>query len=142
MGGTLSKQTMAGGCQCGTVRYEVTAAPLELYICHCTECRKQSASAFGLSVIVRSTDVRLLQGELKHWSRLADSGQTIDCFFCPDCGSRLWHGDKEKAETLSIKGGSLDEPPDVTPAVHIWTDSKLPGVVIPDHATCFRREPD
>lgn len=115
---------------------------LELYICHCSECRKQSASAFGLSVIVHSTHVRLLQGELKHWSRRADSGRTIDCFFCPVCGTRLWHGDKEKAETLSIKGGSLDEPPDVTSAIHIWTDSKLPGVVIPDHATRFRREPD
>ena len=134
-------QTLTGSCQCGAVRYELTAPPLEIFICHCTECRKQSASAFGISVIVRSCDVRLVHGAPKNWSRIADSGRTIDCFFCPECGSRLWHGDKEKLETISIKGGSLDEPPDLTSATHIWTDSKLDGVVIPKRAPTFRREP-
>ena len=139
---TVPKKTMTGGCQCGAVRYEVTAPPLEIYICHCSECRKQSASAFGISVIVLSRNLRLLQGAPQHWSRLADSGRTIDCFFCHECGSRLWHGDTERSETISIKGGSLDEPPNLASATHIWTDSKLDGVVIPKRAAKFRREPE
>ncbi len=139
---TITERIMTGGCQCGAVRYEVTAPLQDIYICHCAECRKQSASAFGISVIVSSSDVRLVQGELKRWSRVADSGRTIACFFCPECGSRVWHGDKETAETISIKGGSFDEPPDIASAVHIWTDRKLPGVVIPDDAVRFGREPD
>ncbi|MDA7949397.1 MAG: GFA family protein [Hyphomicrobiaceae bacterium] len=142
MSGTLTEQTMTGGCQCGAVRYEASGPPLEIYVCHCTECRKQSASAFGISVIVHSTGVRLVHGTPVRWSRLADSGRTVDCFFCPECGSRLWHGDKERAETISIKGGSLDEPPEITSAVHIWTNSKLAGVTIPDQATRFCKEPE
>ena len=40
-----------GGCQCGAVRYEVTGPPIKLYVCHCTECQRQSGSAFGMSFI-------------------------------------------------------------------------------------------
>lgn len=136
------KSAPTGGCQCGKVRYEITGTPLELYVCHCLECRKQSASAFGISVIVRSADVRLMQGALQRWSRPADSGRTVDCFFCPDCGSRVWHGSKDWDETISIKGGSLDEPVDLGAAVHIWTCRKLPGVTIPEHARQHAMEPD
>jgi len=133
---------LAGGCQCGAVRYEIAGAPLELYACHCRECRKQSASAFGISVIVRSADVQLIRGKLQHWSRFADSGRTVDCFFCPQCGTRVWHGDKEREDTVSIKGGSLDEAIDLADAIHIWTSRKLPGVIIPEHARQYMAEPD
>jgi hypothetical protein len=35
------------------VRYRITGEPIALYVCHCRECQKQSASAFGLSLEVR-----------------------------------------------------------------------------------------
>jgi hypothetical protein len=133
---------LAGGCQCGRVRYAITGAPVALYVCHCRECRKQSASAFGISVIVRRPDFHLTRGEIKVWSRPTDSGRTLDCAFCPDCGSRLWHETRGATETLSVKGGSLDEAPDLRPAVHIWTARRLPGVIIPADAARFPGEPD
>ena len=43
---------LEGGCQCGAVRYAISAAPLTLYCCHCTECQAQSSSAFGMSMLV------------------------------------------------------------------------------------------
>jgi hypothetical protein len=130
-----------GGCQCGGVRYEIAGAPLELYVCHCRECRKQSASAFGISVIVRQADFRLTRGRVRTWSRPTDSGRTLDCAYCPDCGSRLWHQTVGETETVSVKGGSLDQPPDLRQAVHIWISRRLPGVVIPDGALQFPEEP-
>ena len=42
-----------GGCQCGKIRYRLIAEPLMLYICHCSDCQKQSASAFGMSLRMR-----------------------------------------------------------------------------------------
>ena len=133
---------LAGGCQCGAVRYEVAGAPLALYVCHCRECRKQSASAFGISVIVRRADFRVTRGGVNRWSRATDSGGTLQCAFCPGCGSRLWHEAAGATETISVKGGSLDEPVDLRAAVHIWTSRRLPGVVIPETATRFPGEPD
>jgi hypothetical protein len=138
----VADSLLAGGCQCGSVRYEIAGTPLELYVCHCQECRKQSGSAFGISVIVRRGDFRLLQGRVECWSRAADSGNTIDCFFCPSCGTRVWHGAREREDTLSVKGGSLDKPLDLTQAVHIWTSRKLPGVVIPESVKQYPGEPE
>jgi hypothetical protein len=131
---------LAGGCQCGGVRYEITDQPLALYICHCRECRRQSASAFGISLVVPRAALCLTRGAAKRWSRPTDSGRILHCFFCPDCGSRLWHEPAAGGETLTVKGGSLDEAVDLGPAIHVWTSRKLPGVLIPEHAPQFPEE--
>ncbi len=130
-----------GGCQCGAVRYELTAEPLHVSVCHCRECQKQSASAFGVSVVVPRKALRLTHGAPATWSRPTDSGRTLDCLFCPACGTRVWHAG-ELSDTVSVKGGSLDNPPDLTTATHIWTSRKLPGVVIPERAARFAEEPE
>jgi hypothetical protein len=132
--------TLSGGCQCGAVRFAISAKPLEVYVCHCRECRKQSASAFGISVIVPAASFRVTQGVVKEWTRPTDSGNTLVCRFCPNCGSRLWHA-SPGADAVSVKGGSLDEPVDFAAAVHIWTARKLPGVIIPDGVPQFPGEP-
>jgi hypothetical protein len=129
-----------GGCQCGALRYEITVAPEALYVCHCRECRKQSSSAFGVSLFVPRAGFRLLQGKVKTWSRSTDSGRILECKFCPECGSRVWHETAGGSDMLSVKGGSLDQPLDLDSAVHVWVSRKLPGVIIPAHAAQFPQE--
>jgi hypothetical protein len=131
-----------GGCQCGAVRYELGGPILKIYVCHCNECRKQSASAFGISVFVPREALRLTQGTPRWWSRPTDGGRVVDCAFCPECGSRLWHQRASHADVLTVRGGSLDEPIDLGDAVHIWTSRKMSGVIIPPTARCFAGEPD
>jgi hypothetical protein len=130
-----------GGCQCGAVRYEIAGAPEALFVCHCRECRKQSASAFGISATTRAANFRLVQGETRHWTRDTDTGKRLRCVFCARCGSRIWHEGEPKGGTISVKGGSLDAPPDLATAIHIWTSRKLPGVVIPADRPQFPEEP-
>ena len=131
-----------GGCQCGAVRYETVDEPVELYVCHCLECRKQSASAFGISFIVARRDIKVTQGEPRFWTRAADSGARVACAFCPECGSRVWHEDPDDPARASIKGGTLDEAPDIAGVDHIWTKRKMPGVAIPAGVRQFPGEPD
>ncbi|MEQ8895869.1 MAG: GFA family protein [Roseovarius sp.] len=101
-------------------------------------CRKQSASAFGISVIVPADALELVAGSPATWSRATDRGTGLDCVFCPVCGSRLWHAPDPAKGTVSVKGGSLDTPVDLGEAVHIWTARRLPGVVIPRARGVFR----
>ena len=132
-----------GGCQCGAVRYEISSPPVELYVCHCRECQKQSSSAFGISAIFRRQDFRLTRGAVGSWTRGADSGRRVKCNFCRDCGARIWHEDGDALEpTVSIKGGSLDRSVDLTKATHIWVSRKLPGVLIPEGALQYAEEPE
>jgi hypothetical protein len=138
----LNPDEQFGGCQCGSIRYAVPKEPLVIYACHCTECRKQSSSAFGISFTVARGTFRLLQGEPRYWSRKTASGHTLECAFCPNCGSRLWHRSSGHPDTLNIKGGCLDAPLDLGAAVHIWVSSALPGMVIPSRALSFPHEPE
>ena len=141
MAHNTSGEALTGGCQCGDIRYEIRGEPVDLYVCHCRECRKQSSSAFGISVLVRAADFILLSGAPRVWSRPAAVAGSLDCAFCPNCGSRIFHGNIDSDETVSIKGGSLDSPPDLSHAKHIWVSRKLPGVVIPDHVETHAEEP-
>jgi hypothetical protein len=131
-----------GGCQCGAVRYELSSKPLALFVCHCTECRKQSASAFGMSLPLPRSGFQVTKGEPKFWTRRGDSGRQISCAFCPDCGTRLWDEPEDAPDIRVIKAGSLDDAVDMSGAIHIWTSSRLPGTIIPAGATQFSEEPD
>lgn len=127
----------SGRCQCGEVRYKSLGKLLGLYICHCRNCQKQSASAFGITVEVPRADFLLTQGSPKYWTHNTDSGKNLKCAFCSTCGSRLWHEYDPASDTISIKGGSLDNPIDVTNAIHVWVTCKLPGIIIPTDAKQF-----
>jgi hypothetical protein len=124
-----------GGCQCGRVRYRLKGEPLGLAVCHCTECQRQSGSAFGMSLAVPRESFRLLSGELRMFTAACDSGRTKECAFCPSCGTRIYHQGTEAA--MSIKPGTLDETAWLEPSAHYWTKSRQPWVPIPDGARCF-----
>lgn len=132
---------LEGGCQCGTVRYQLNGAPVVFYICHCTACQKQSASGFGESFRVRRDDLQVT-GDLKTVERMGASGNVLAGDFCPECGTRLFHRRTRYSETLNIKAGSLDETGWLRPAGHIWTGSKQPWVIIPDSELSYPKEPD
>jgi len=125
-----------GGCQCGAVRFEVTGEARKVYACHCRECQKQSASAFGISVIHASNDLTVISGSPKNWTRNTVSGGKMVCWFCEICGSRLWH---EAGSVISVKGGALDVTPEVQ--THIWTRRRLPWVILPDGVETWPEEP-
>ena len=120
---------LTGGCQCGAVRFELSAPPIVFYLCHCTACQSQSASAFGQSVKVRSEDVTI-HGELAVYNTQSDGGRPKICEFCPTCGVRIAHGRRPGAESFNLKGGLFDDHSWLFPAGHIWAASKQPFVAI------------
>ena len=124
-------EVFEGRCQCGEVKYRVAGTAATLFACHCTECQRQSASAFGMALWIRHGQVALLGGQLKEWTRVMPSGRSMVCSFCPTCGTRLFHQVLGQSAYLSIKPGTLDNPGAFTPVGHIWTASKLPWVAIP-----------
>lgn len=135
------ERPLTGGCQCGAVRYQIIAEPLNLYACHCKQCRKQSGSSFGLSLVVPREAFQITCGSPKSWKRPTDSGAEMICWLCPECGSRLYHQSSGWPEQLSVKGGTVDQPVEAGAAIHIWTSHGLPSTPIPMGATTFPFEP-
>ncbi|KAH7105140.1 Mss4-like protein [Auriculariales sp. MPI-PUGE-AT-0066] len=88
---------MQARCQCGMVAFITpTSRPLTVYHCHCLECRKQSASAYGTSAIFPAEPLFPLSQDLRNklavYTRSTDSGNTLDCYFCKACGVGLSKG--------------------------------------------------
>jgi hypothetical protein len=134
-----------GGCQCGAVRYRLKGSPRMLYVCHCSDCQKQSSSAFGMSLIVDGTDIEFTRGagRLKTWDTRGDDGGLKRCAFCPECGTRIYHAPEADDEPISIKAGSLDDTAWLRPVAQIWLQSAQPWVDIDrERYRCYRREPD
>lgn len=118
-----------GGCQCGAVRFSIRSKPVVVYACHCTDCQKQASSAFGLSAWFSRSDFEIVQGSPSIWQTTSESGNSKNCVFCKDCGSRLYHffdqndGNGNNAPVYSVKGGALDNARNLVPVAHIWTRS-------------------
>ena len=131
-----------GGCQCGQIRYEITAQPLTIYVCHCKECQKQSSSAFGMSMPVSREAFKVIQGQPKQWTRKSDSGREVSCFFCGDCGTRLFHNPSRNPKITNIKPGTLDDTSWIEPVGHLWTNQAQKWVHISDRTLNFPAQPD
>ena len=128
-----------GGCQCGGVRFELSERPEVIYCCHCTECQKQSSSAFGISVRVKRAALTVW-GKTAAFTKASGDGLTV-CEFCPDCGSRLFHNRPAYEDKVNIKGGTFDDSDWLRPVGHIWLKSKQPWVLIPEDTLRYEGQP-
>ena len=98
-----------GRCQCGEVRYEVDGEPLRVGLCHCTDCRQTSGSAFTMYAV----------WPRRQFSSSAHVATYRGRSFCANCGSRVFSLRPDEAE---IMVGSLDDAPsNLVPTYEIWT---------------------
>ncbi|KAK4098526.1 hypothetical protein N658DRAFT_499368 [Parathielavia hyrcaniae] len=136
-------------CQCTAITFTTpTPHPIALYHCHCTECRKQTASAFGTSAVFPAAGLFPLSAGLASklgvWTRPTDSGGSMDCYFCRGCGVRVVHrvrgADGVARDTVNIKAGLLGGPLDWRGAPHIYTRSAV--VEVPRGVETWKGAPE
>jgi hypothetical protein len=130
-----------GGCQCGNIRYEIVGTPKALVVCHCTDCQRQSGSAFGMTLLVNEGDFRLTQGEVKTYASTSAAGRGKLGAFCPECGTRIYHKPDWRKGKISVKPGTLDDTSWLKPEMHLWTSSKQGWVIIPEGVKSFESQP-
>ncbi len=103
---------LTGGCQCGAVRYSLTARPTGENVYHCHMCQKASGGPFMAFAGVRVAELVWTCGTLKVFasSAVAERG------FCGDCGTPLAYRIHAR-DRVSVTIGSLDRPSDVAPGM-------------------------
>lgn len=131
----------SGQCQCGEIRYEVSGVSKSLFVCHCTECQRQSSSAFGMALWIQNPQLGLTRGRLKKWVRRTPSGKDMECSFCPNCGTRLFHQIIGQDNVLSIKPGTLDDTSWLEPVGHIWTNKAQPWIQLGHKTLQYDKNP-
>lgn len=120
-----------GSCHCGAVRYELSAPPLMIYNCHCTNCQKISGAAFATSATIPEAGFKVTKGAPKRIEWKSDAGNTRYGLFCGDCGSRIAHGQVPPIGFLSLRAGTLDDTSWVESVGDIWTKSAQPWIRFP-----------
>ena len=118
------------------VRYRLTSDPLFVHCCHCLNCQRQTGSAFVINLLIEADHVELLAGDPQPFDVPRDDGTNQQIFRCPNCQVAVF-SNYGRPEVRFVRGGTLDEPRDVTPDVHIFTRSKVGWVTLPDSIPAF-----
>lgn len=138
---TLPAFPVEGGCQCGAVRYRITANPLGVYNCHCSDCQKSSGATHSMSMPTRREHFEHLSGTLTAFDKSADSGRVVRMLGCTNCGTKLWNEPLASPAMVVVKPGTLDDPSWAVPVGNIWTESRLPWVAIDAALVNFPAQP-
>jgi hypothetical protein len=125
---TSSSRVLAGGCECGAVRYQVEDAFLYAMNCHCSRCRAATGSAFKAFAGIEREKLRVTDGA----DRLLVFGEEdLNHTRCGVCGSFLFSVVRD-GEYVHVSLGSLADPPGIRPTKHIFVGSKAPWFEITD----------
>jgi len=127
-------KTLKGQCFCGAVKYKLNAAPMFVHCCHCTDCQRQTGSAFVINALIEAKHVDAT-GTSEIVTLPTDSGRPHDVTRCPTCKTALWSDYGRRKTVYFVRVGTLDKPGAVPPDVHIFTRSKLPWVNLAKPAT-------
>ena len=111
----------AGGCACGAIRYESSAAPILMLHCHCRDCQRSSGGPFSSFVVVPKEAFRVLQGEPRFYATPSEAAGHTHRGFCADCGSPVFGKPDAAPQFVAIRTASLDDPGWFTPQMDVWT---------------------
>jgi hypothetical protein len=125
-----------GGCACGAIRYRLQSDPLFIHCCHCLNCQRQTGSAFVINLMIEASHVEMVAGAPQPVEVPRDDGNTQRIFRCPTCQVAVY-SEYGRPEVRYVRGGTLDQPSEVTPDVHIFTKSKVSWLTIPESTPAF-----
>ena len=124
----MSNASHEGGCQCGSVRYRVTGTPALTALCHCTMCRRANAAPAVAWAMYQESQVEFLNAA----PAFHESSPGANRGFCPRCGTQISFTAAYIPGLIDITIGSLDNPGQVSPALHYWESERLPWVHFAD----------
>jgi hypothetical protein len=128
---------LKGGCACGRLRYRMRGAPMFVHCCHCKDCQRQTGTAFVLNALIEADRIELESGSPTRYTMPTDSGRPHTVFRCPDCGTAVWSEYGGLKTLRFIRVGTLDDPTELRPDVHIYIRSKLPWITLPEGVPAF-----
>jgi len=131
-----------GNCLCGQVKFQLTAEPLTLYACHCTDCQLRSGGALLLSMWVHRDSLEVLEGSPLLVSSIANDGRERKNQVCPACQVRLWSEPVHRPALAILRPGTLQRASEFAPIAHQFVRSALPWFVFPEGVARYDTTPD
>lgn len=111
-----------GECNCGAVAYNVDSEISDVFVCHCSICRKSTGSG-GIAVSIVDSDKFIWtrgQDQIGNWSK---PGHDWHTYFCKVCGSTLPGANDESHIYLPV-GTITSGHENLKVAHHLYVNSK------------------
>ena len=105
--------------------------------CHCTNCQRQTGSAFVINGLIETDRIEVLSGAPEPVAMPTESGRPHDVYRCPTCKTALWSNYGARPSLRFLRVGTLDQAAQFEPDAHIFVRSKLPWVVLPEATPAF-----
>jgi hypothetical protein len=115
----MAAMEITGGCLCKSVRFRITAAPIAMRLCWCRVCQYFGAGNATVNVVFPS-DAVSVEGELRDYRSIADSGNVMHRRFCPTCGTPVFSESEARPHLIIVRNGTLDDTALVRPSATIW----------------------
>jgi len=133
---------MTGHCLCGGVSYRLESEPFAQAVCHCSDCQRQTGTAFSVVVGVQR-DAFMVEGDtLASFETTGDVHQgTTRRHFCSGCGSPIFSAVDAQPDVVWVKAGTLDDASWLEPNAEVFTRSALPWTPRLENAASFETMP-
>jgi hypothetical protein len=121
-----------GRCLCGKVTYHCDGEPMATLLCHCTDCQRQTGTAFSIVVGVEREALHV-DGAVSSFTTVGeDTGEAVHRQFCTACGSPIVSLPDATPDLAFIKAGTLNDRSWLEPEMEIWCRSAHPYVTFDD----------
>ncbi|THU92983.1 DUF636 domain-containing protein [Dendrothele bispora CBS 962.96] len=122
-------QTRTGSCLCEANKFTVKGDPMLFVVCHCTNCKRQTGTAFMSNALFKEENIDFTSSQnLGQYSdSKTQSGSTIVRQFCNTCGSSMFiRPDQGKKLTgvWAIPVGLIDGSDTWTPTKEVFVEKK------------------
>src|SRR3954452_775415 len=115
--------SLQGSCLCGKVTYNADADPLFTAACHCTDCQKQTGTAFSVVVGVPADAFHVEGDSLASVTTVgSDHGQEVDRRFCRNCGSPIVTLTPAAPGMAIVKAGTVGGRSRLGPSPRSWSE--------------------
>ena len=121
--------TRKASCCCGACSIEVEGEPDLNALCHCSNCKRRTGSAFGWSIYFTDDRIMARRGDFRVYEVAAAQPQRR--WFCANCGSTLFWKVAKWPRQTGIAGGCFAEPPMRTPSVTVSNDGRCSWLGLP-----------
>ncbi len=119
-------------CACGQASITVNSEPVMHGICHCTNCKRRTGSAFGISAYFDRNAVVAQQGQTTVYAfHHAAQNHDQERHFCPTCGTTLFWTVSTLPGQIGIAGGCFADGGLSEPGYSVTDKKREPWLTLP-----------
>jgi len=124
-----------GHCACGNITYTCTGEAMATLLCHCTDCQRQTGTAFSIVVGVERDTLTIEGDTLGVYTTVGeDTKEAVHRQFCSNCGSPIVSLPDATPDLAFIKAGTLDDRSWLEPEMELWARSAHPYITFDEDA--------